>query len=150
MGSFKLEPLLRYRKLQQELLEKALAEAQRRLDEECGKLGEFQNRQAAATRSFRQLQGYNGLDGTSAQAYTEYLALMQDAIERQQACIEEARREVRQKRFELQAAARKKKMIDKLKERHWQRDMQHLRHRERLFFDDVATNTFIRKGGPDD
>ncbi len=150
MGSFRLEPLLRYRKLQEEILEKALAEAQRQLDEEHGKLGEFQSRRAAAARSFRQLQEHGPLAGTAARGYTEYLALMQDAIRRQQTCIEEARQKVCEKRLELQAAARKRKMIDKLKERHWQRDMQHLRHRERLFFDDVATNTFIRKGGPDE
>jgi len=150
MSVFRLEPLLRYRKLQEEMLEKELARVRLQLDAERGRLAEFQERARAAVFSFRQLQDRSGLEGSRARIYTEYLGRLEDDIRQQQERIHKARQRVSQKRLQLQAAAQKRKMIDKLKEKHRQRDLQHLQHRERLFFDDVATNTFIRKGSPDE
>jgi len=148
MVAFRLEPLLKYRKLQEDILEKALAEVRLQLKIEKEKLDEFRSRQAAAIHSFQQRQRRNSLDGAGARIYSDYLARLEDDIGRQQEETEAVRLQVNRKRLELQEAAKNRKMIDKLQQQQQQRQMQNLKHRERLFFDDVATNTFIRKGGP--
>ncbi len=147
MVAFRLEPLLKYRKLQEEILEKALTEARLQLKREEEKLDTFRRRQATALRSFQQRQRHSSLDGAGARIYSDYLARLEDDIRQQREEMETARLRVDRSRLELREAAKNRKMIDKLKHHHQQREQQDLKHRERLFFDDVATNTFIRKGG---
>jgi flagellar FliJ protein len=150
MIAFRLEPLLKYRKLQEEVLEKALAEIRMQMEREREKLAEYRNRRKTAVLSFQQRQCGNSLDGDSARVYVDYLARLEDDIRQQRDQIEKVRQQVDKKRLELQEAARNRKMIDKLKEKQRRRDTETHQHQERIFFDQVATNTFIRKGGPDE
>ena len=150
MVAFRLEPLLKYRQLQEEILEKALAEIRMQMEREREKLAEYRNRQETAVLSFQQRQRGSSFDGASARGYADYLARLEGDIRQQQDQIERVRQRVDKKRLELLQAARNRKMIDKLKKKQRRRDTETRQHQERIFFDEVATNTFIRKGGPDE
>lgn len=150
MVAFRLEPLLKYRQLQEEILEKALAEIRMQMERERERLARYRNRQEAAVVSFQQRQRGSSFDGASAQGYVDYLARLEDDIRQQRDQIERVRQRLDKKRLELQQAARNRKMIDKLKEKQRRRDTETRKRQERIFLDEVATNTFIRKGAPDE
>lgn len=145
MVRFRLEPLLKYRKLQENLLEKALAAARRQLDVAEVKLTDCYHRHGEAVREFMNKQTRGGLSGAAAEIYGVYLSQLEDDSRRQKEHIEKIQRQIVQKRDQLLEAVKKRKTLDKLKEKQRQQSIEAEHRNERHFFDDVAANTFIRK-----
>jgi len=150
MIRFRLEPLRKYRKLQEDILERALAETRRQLDGAKGKLADCRHSYGEAARQFQQKQARGKLSAAAAEVHSVYLAQLEDVMRRQKKDIENIRQQIRQKRGQLLDAVKNRKMLDKLKEKQQQRVIEAMHRSERHFFDDVATNTFIRKSSPNE
>jgi flagellar FliJ protein len=144
MYRFKLEALLTHRRHQEETCQKGLAQAQKKLAAEQLKL---RRKKEEKRENLRRLQAAQRRS-TSVSAiilYVNYIAQLTKSIEDQNRCVREATQKVNQNRKELVAAVKKRKTLEKLKERQWQAYQKKMLTNERKFMDDVASTRYARK-----
>jgi flagellar FliJ protein len=144
MYQFKLEALLNHRRHQEEICQKELARCRRKLTEEQEKL-----------RCAKTLKRENILELQSRQKesnsvsdiilYINYIAQLSKKIEEQAVCVREAAKKVNQKRNELIGIMKKRKTLEKLKEKGWLAYQKKIMQDERKFLDEVAATRYARK-----
>jgi flagellar FliJ protein len=141
---FKLEPLLNHRRYQEEILQKELAGVKKRLQSEQAQLRVLKKkkRQTLQLLHARQKQGgaaaelklcVDFIDHLSAEMKTQREKIMQ--TQRQFDSIHQA----------LLAAMKKRKTLEKLKERDRRAYEQSQMKKERHLLDDVAGHQFVLK-----
>jgi flagellar protein FliJ len=137
MFQFRFEALLITRRHAEECLQKELAEARRVLAAAQSGLREKKNarRQCVQDQRRKQRQSFRGADMLLFQAYLQRL---DRDIDVQQKQVASAERKVNQKRQALIEAVKKRKMIEKLKEKDYEKHLNALSERERKFIDEVA------------
>ncbi|MGD2024275.1 MAG: flagellar export protein FliJ [Desulfobacterales bacterium] len=144
MYHFKLEPLLNHRRYQEEILQKELAGVKKRLQSEQAQLRVLKKkkRQTLQLLHARQKQGgaaaelklcVDFIDHLSAEMKTQREKIMQ--TQRQFDSIHQA----------LLAAMKKRKTLEKLKEKDRRAYEQSQMKKERHLLDDVAGHQFILK-----
>ena len=77
--------------------------------------------------------------------YVNYIAQLTKSIEDQNLCVREVTKKVNQKRNELIAVVKKRKTLEKLKERQWQAYQKKMLLNDRKFMDDIASTRYARK-----
>ncbi|MGD9269025.1 MAG: flagellar export protein FliJ [Desulfobacterales bacterium] len=144
MYHFKLEPLLNHRRYQEEILQKELAGVKKRLQSEQAQLRVLKKkkRQTLQLLHARQKQGgaaaelklcVDFIDHLSAEMKTQREKIMQ--TQRQFDSIHQA----------LLAAMKKRKTLEKLKEKDRRAYEQSQMKKERHLLDDVAGHQFVLK-----
>ncbi len=144
MYRFKLETLLNHRRHQEEDCQKALAQVQKQLAAEQLKLRRKKEEKRENLRRLQDAQ-HKSISVAAIIMYVNYIAQLTKSIEDQNLCVREVTKKVNQKRNELIAAVKKRKTLEKLKEREWQAYQKKMLLNERKFMDEVASTRYARK-----
>ena len=148
MYRFKLQALLNHRRHQEELSQKELADAQRNLSTAQEHLRRLKKdkRDNVQILQARQKKRHNT---SNILIYINYIEQLSQEIEAQHEQVSRASEAVRQKRDDLIAVVKKRKTLEKLKEKEWLAYQQTMMKAERKFNDDVAAGRHIRKNAMD-
>ena len=141
MYQFNLESLLNHRRYQEEILQKELAALKIRLAAEKEKLGILRQRKR---ESIQRLQGKQsqGCPASEIKLYVDFVDRLSKETEAQRQNMMKAERHFNQKRQELIAAMKKRKTLDRLKEKGLHAYEQEQLKKERNFMDEVAGHRF--------
>jgi len=144
MHRFKLEALLNHRRHQEDICQKELAESERLLADEKGKLSRWkkEKRDNIEILQVKQKQKINVSDIVLS---VNYLQRLSENIEVQKQCVREATKKVNQRRQELIIIVKKRKTLEKLKEKDRLAYQQKLMQNERKLMDEVASTRNARK-----
>jgi len=114
--SFRLQKVLKTKKIKQDLEQKKLMEEQQRLANEKIQLQDLQDREKKFLEEFKH-QRMNVNKGHVFQKYTSYQRQVEKYIDQQHSTVDEVSEAVENQRFELIKAAKETKTLDKLKEK---------------------------------
>ncbi len=144
MYRFKLEALLNHRRHQEEVCQKELAQTERQLADEQGKL---RQRKREMRENIQKLQAKQKekLNVSDIILSVNYIQQLSKNIEDQKKCVRQATKKVNQKRNELIIIVKKRKTLEKLKENEWLAYQQILMQTERKLMDEVASTRHARK-----
>ena len=148
MYRFKLQALLNHRRHQEEVSQKELAEAQRKLSAAQEHLRRLRNdkRDNVQVLQDRQTELHTT---TNIKIYLKYIEQLSREIEEQREQVSNASRDVRQKRADLITIVKKRKTLERLKENERLAYQQKMMQTERKFNDEVATARHFRKSAMD-
>jgi flagellar FliJ protein len=144
MYRFKLQALLDHRRHQEEVCQKELAEAQQELSEAHQQLKgvKRERRENIQQLQARQKERHHA---SNILMITNYIDQLSRDILSQKQRVQQAAQKVTQKRDHLIAVMKKRKTLEKLKEKEWLAYQQKMMQDERKFNDEVAANRHIRK-----
>ncbi len=144
MYRFKLEALLNHRRHQEEVCQKKLAQTERQLADEQGKL---RQRKREMRENIQKLQAKQKekLNVSDIILSVNYIQQLSKNIEDQKKCVRQATKKVNQKRNELIIIVKKRKTLEKLKEKEWLAYQQIMMQTERKLMDEVASTRHARK-----
>jgi flagellar FliJ protein len=137
MFKFRFETLLVTRRHAEEALQKELAEARRALENEQAALRDKKNRRRQCLQDLRQKQ-QQSFRTPDIHLYRPYLERLERNIDLQQKRVAGAELKVNQKRLALVEAVKRRKILEKLKEKDQHAHLKSLAARERKFMDEVA------------
>jgi len=144
MYQFNLEPLLNHRRYQEEVLQKELADLKIRLAAEKEKLGILRQKKREYIRQLQKKQS-EGCAASEIKLYVDFVDRLSKETEAQKQNVLKAERQFNRKRQDLIAAMKKRKTMDRLKERGLQAYEQEQLKKERNFMDEVAGRQFHQK-----
>jgi flagellar FliJ protein len=144
MHRFTLEALLNHRRHQEEVCQKELAQTERLLADEKGKLRRLKNEKRDNIQKL-QIKQKEKINVSDIILSVNYIQQLSEKIEEQKKCVREATETVNQKRHELITLVKKRKTLEKLKEKEWLAYQQKMMQNERKFMDDVASTRHARK-----
>ena len=144
MYQFRFQVLLNHRRHQEEVSQKELAEAQRELSDARQKLNGIKRKMRENIQQLhaRQKERHNA---SNILMFTNYIEQLSRGIVSQNQRVQQAAQKVTQKRDHLIAVMKKRKTLEKLKEKEWLAYQQKMMQAERKFNDEVAANRHIRK-----
>ena len=144
MYRFKLQALLNHRRHQEDVCQKQLAQAGRQLADEQGKLRRQKREKRDHLQSLKVKQ--KALSNVSDIILSvNYIQQLSQKIEKQNGCVREATRKFNEKRSELIGIVKKRKTLEKLKEKDLQAHQQKIMQNERKLLDEVASTRHARK-----
>jgi flagellar FliJ protein len=144
MHRFTLEALLNHRRHQEEVCQKELAQTERLLADEKGKLRRLKNEKRDNIQKL-QIKQKEKINVSDIILSVNYIQQLSEKIEEQKERVQEATQTVNQKRGELITLVKKRKTLEKLKEKEWLAYQQKMMQNERKFMDDVASTRYARK-----
>jgi len=144
MYKFSLEPVLKYRKLLEEDIQKDFAVLKRQLLDEKVRLSNFEQVRDRFSGELQQKQ-VKSISVSDILLYTDYLQEVSKEIKKQSEKILEAEKRVDQKREELVGAMKNRKIIDRLREKGLKTHAQELSKKEQDLMNEVAVNIFNKK-----
>ena len=144
MYQFNLEPLLNHRRYQEELLQKELADLKIRLDAEKDKLWLLRQKKRKTVLLLNEKQT-DGHPASEIKLYIDFVEQLSKKMEAQKQKVLEAERNFSLKRQDLVEAMKKRKILDRLKEKGLQAYEQDQLKKERNLMDEVAAHQFNHK-----
>lgn len=147
MFRFRLEAVLRHRRFIEEGLQRELSQRLARLQQEQERL-----RQIAAARSVaeKQMDTVFSRGGTARESmlFSQYIQRLSREGEEQGSRIAGAEKAVTEKRREVVAAMKERKIMEKLKEKDRRAYEEDQRREEQKFVNDMAVIRHLHKEGP--
>jgi len=143
MHRFKLEPLLRHRRHQEEICQKELAESERLVADEKDKLRRLKKEKRIKVQNLQANQKEN-IDVSLLSLSMNYIRQLSKQIEEQKKCVREASKKLNQKRSELIIIVKKRKTLEKIKEKSRLTYQRQMMQNERKFMDEVASTRQAR------
>ena len=144
MYHFNLESLLNHRRYQVDVLQKELADLKIRLDAEKDKLWLLRQKKRKTVLLLQEKQT-DGRPASEIKLYIDFVEQLSITMEAQKQNVLEAERNFNQKRQELVAAMKKRKILDRLKAKGLQAYEQKQLKEERNLMDEVAAHQFTQK-----
>ncbi len=144
MAGFKYEPVLRYRKFQEEKLQRELSETNRSLEAEKELLGSLENQLEDARRKFRLSVG-RPVNSPVLLMHNRFLERLCMKIARQLERVEAAEVKCRQKRAQVVEALKNRKSLEKVKENFLIRQRALQKKLQGKFMDEIGVNKYIRR-----
>jgi len=144
MYRFKLEALLNHRRHQEEICQKELAQTERLLADEKGKLRRQKKEQRDNIQKLQAKQK-KIVNVSDLILSVNYIQQLLKNIEDQKKCVREATKKVNQKLNELIIIVKKRKTLEKLKEKDWLAYQEKMMQNERKLMDEVASTRHARK-----
>lgn len=144
MYQFKFEPLLNHRRYQEEVLQKELADLKKRLQSEQHQLRRLKKKKRRNVQLLEARQK-QGRPASELKLYVDFIDHLTAELKAQAERVMEAQRRFDATRQELMAAMKKRKVLEKLKEKGQQAYEQTQSKKERSLLDDVAGHQFILK-----
>lgn len=144
MYQFNLEPLLNHRRYQVEVLQKELAELKLRLDGEKAKLWRLRQKKRETVLLLQEKQT-DGRPASEIKLCIDFVEQLSKKMEAQKQNVLEAERNFSLKRQDLVAALKKRKILDRLKEKGLQAYEREQLKKERSLMDEVAAHQFHQK-----
>jgi len=144
MYIFSLEPLLNHVKFEEENLQKELGMLERQLFTDMAKLLDLKNKTVEIKVELEEKQK-GGLIASMNILYHNFAKRLSEEIINQKKIIADSEKKVEEKRTFLLETVKKRKILDKLKEKGLREYMNDLLHKEQNFIDEIATSSFCRK-----
>ena len=144
MYQFNLESLLNHRRYQEEILQKQLAVLKSRLADEKHNLGVIKRKKRKYLRQLQEKQ-QGGRPVSEIRLYLNFVDHLSRELEAQNQQVQKAEKRFNLKRQELISMMKKRKTLEKLKEKGLQANRQKEQKNERVFMDEVAGNQFIMR-----
>jgi len=144
MYRFKLQVLLNHHHHQEEVCQKELAEARRKLSDVQKTLSRIKKKKRENIRELQRRQEKNH-SVPQIILFVNYIEQLARDIEKQIQSVRTATKKVTQKRDDLIFIMKKCKTLEKLKEKEWLAYQQKKMQEERKFSDEVAATRHIRK-----
>ncbi len=144
MYRFNLEPLLNHRRYQEEVFQKELAGLKIRLAAEKDKLWVLRQKKRKYVQQLQEKQT-EGRAASEIKLFVDFVDQLSKEMEAQRQNLLEAERDFNLKRQDLIAALKKRKTLDRLKEKGLQSYEQEQLKKERSFMDEVAGRQFNQK-----
>jgi flagellar FliJ protein len=144
MYQFKLEPLLNHRRYQEEVLQKELADHKKRLQSEQDQLRDLKHKKRHNLQQLRAKQK-QGRPASELKLYVDFVDHLTSELEAQAQKVMEAQRRFNSTHRALMVAMKKRKALEKLKEKGRQAYEQTQLKKERALLDDVAGHQYILK-----
>jgi len=144
MYRFNLEPLLNHRRYQEEVFQKELAGLKIRLTAEKDKLWVLRQKKRKYIQQLQEKQT-EGCPASEIKLFVDFVDQLSKEMEAQRQNVLEAERDFNLKRQDLIAAMKKRKTLDRLKEKGLQAYEQEQFKKERSFMDEVASRQFNQK-----
>lgn len=141
MYKFDLQSLLNHRRYQEEVLQKELSESRKRLVDEQKKLRLIKAKKREYAHTLQHRQKENGTVSDLI-LYLRYLDRLAKELDRQQQKVVLAEKQFNQKRNALIEIMKKRKMLEKLRERGWKAYEQQMLRNDRKLMDEVAAKQF--------
>ena len=147
MYRFNLEPVLNHRKLVEETLQKDLALLKISLIDENKRLITYEESKVKLLEELQKIQK-EGTTTSDILLYLPYIEQVSKDIERQKNKVLELENKVEQNLKDLLEATKKKKALQKLKEKAFKAYNQNLIKNEQDFLNEVAVGQFNRRIRP--
>jgi flagellar FliJ protein len=144
MYRFNLESLLNHRRYQEEVLQKELAGLKIRLAAEKDKLWVLRQKKRKTVQQLHEKQT-DGRPASEIKLFVDFVDQLSKEMEAQRQNVLEAERDFNLKRQDLIAAMKKRKTLDRLKEKGLQAYEHEKFKKERSFMDEVASRQFTQK-----
>ena len=144
MFKFKLEPLLRHRKHVEENYQKELGVLHKSLAAEKEKLSTYKKKKADYVTALNQCRQGNHT-ASDIIPYYRYIDRISEEVEAQRSRVMEAKRLLDLKRMELIEAVKKRKTLDRLKDKEASAYRQMEDKQEQKAINDVATQQYFRR-----
>ena len=144
MYKFRLEPVLKHRKLLEEDVQKDFAIVKRQLFEERERLLHLEREKDRISRELQEKQT-KSMNVSDVLLYTDFIQQASREIEKQSAKVSETEKNVEQKREELVGAMKSRKAIDRLREKGFQSHVQDLSKKEQDLMNETAINVFNKR-----
>ena len=144
MYKFSLEPVLKYRKLLEEDIQKDFAVLKRQLLDEIERLSGLEQIKTRYREELQKKQ-MKTISASDILLYSDYLQQVTKAIENQSEKILEAEKNVDDKREELIDAMKNRKTIARLSEKGLKAHVQDLSKKEQDLMNEAAINVFNRR-----
>ena len=144
MYRFKLEALLNHRRHQEEVRQKELAQAERLLCDEKDQLRRLKNEKRENIVRL-QIKQKNKINVSDIILSVNFIRQLSEKIAEQKKRVHKATRTVNRKRSELISIVKKRKTLEKLKDKERLSYEKKLLQDERKFMDDVASTRHARK-----
>lgn len=144
MYRFRLEPLLKHRKLIEELLQKEVAILLKSHAIETQRLQNTRNHRDKFSAELQKIQN----EGTSVSniiLYVSFIDQLSKAIAKQEKIVLEIKKKFEHKHQDLVEATKKKKILEKLKEKTLRAYKQTMQKKEQDFLNDVGINRYSRR-----
>ena len=143
MYRFKLQTLLDHRRHQEEVCQEELAEAQRDLSDAQKKLKGIRKdkRDNIQKLQARQTERHNA---SKILIFINYIEQLSRDLDAQMQQVDHASQHVTEKRDNLIAILKKRKTLEKLKEKQWLEYQRKMMQAERKFNDEIAATRYIR------
>jgi len=140
---FRLEKVLRFRQMREDLLKLELAESQRRLGADEVELNRLIGAKSEVERQLTELQT-SGFNPQEAQMYLGYISGLGNRIAMQNDLVRKSRARVSDKQKDLLAASLEKKKLKRLKEKAYQEHLADAARAEQAFLDETNTTRSTR------
>ena len=138
---FNLEQVLNFRRQVEESKEFGLAQARRVMQQEEDRLSFFEDRRDHYQRELVERQK-EGVSPREVVIYNAYTAFLKEKIELQIEAVESARKQVEERKEELLAARKDRKILDRLRSRKYEVFLAEMRREEMKHLDEVAVTRF--------
>jgi flagellar FliJ protein len=142
---FKLEALRRYREFEEDRLQKELADAQRAVEQAEDRLKARLALRQSAEQEFRKSSQSGEASAAQAAMYRGYLQRLAGEIIACHQQVQNAEGQCQQVRDALLDAMKRRKALDRLKEKGEQAFMAELNSQEQKFINEMAIQRFVRK-----
>jgi flagellar protein FliJ len=143
MYRFKLQALLNHRRHQEEGCQQELAEAQRNLSDAQKKLKSIKKNKRENIQKLQAKQSERH-NASNILIFIKYIEQLSRDLDVQLQQVNHASQHVTEKRENLIAIMKKRKTLEKLKEKQWLEYQQKMMRAERKFNDEVAATRHIR------
>jgi len=144
MYRFKLEAFLNYRRHQEEVCQKELAQIERQLTDEREKLNRLKEDKQENTQTLQAKQKIH-INISVIILSVNYIRQLAKDIEKQADCVRVATRKVNQKRSKLVMIVKKRKSLEKLKEKGQPAVQQKMNPKGGKLKDEIAPSRHSRK-----
>ena len=144
MYQFNLESLLNHRKMLEEILQKELAVLNDSLLQEKGRMQSYKEEKIYITADLENNQK-EGITISTNLLYFDYIKQLSEKIDKKRNTIHEIENSTSMKRRNLIEAVKKRKILDRLKEKGLKSYVKRLNKKEQDFLNEVAINSFNRK-----
>lgn len=138
---FNLQQILNFRRQNEESKEFELAQANRVLQQEEDRLAFFTDRRDLYQQELLDRQK-EGVSPAELALYTAYMAFLKEKIEWQMEAVATARKQVEEKKEELLAARKDRKILDRLRSKKYEAYLADSRKDEMKHLDEVALERF--------
>ena len=143
MYRFNLQVLLDYRKRIEEGMQIELSQVQRELEKEKQLLTAYQREKRYYEEELVRREEKE-IDVSEALLYRDYLRGMRIRIKEQRDVVAKAKGDLDIKQNELLNATKKRKVLEKVKEKEWKRFKENLERKERILIDEVGMRKYQR------
>jgi flagellar FliJ protein len=144
MYKFILEPVLNQRKSVEEIMQKELAVLKKLLVDEKKMLAVFKKAENNALKGLQQKKT-KSIPVFDILLYVRFIEKLSRDIEKQEERVLDVEKRFDEKREDLIEAIKKRKVIEKLKEKSFKLYQQEITKKEQDFMNEVAINQFNRK-----